>query len=129
MPRKVKKKEKPEEFYTVFLLLHDDEIAIHKRSTGLLKNMWEFPNLEGVLTQNEALKWIGEDNIISSIQEGIENTHIFTHKKWKMKSYVVRLKKKKTEYTWVSFAELTKDYALPTAFMPFLKYVIRQKSE
>lgn len=129
LPRKVKKKEQPEEFYTVFLLLYDGKIAIHKRSTGLLKNMWEFPNLDGLLTQNEALKWIGEDNIISSIQEGIENTHIFTHKKWKMKSYVVRLKKKKKEYTWVSFAELTKDYALPTAFMPFLKYAMQQKSE
>ncbi len=120
IPRKVLKKEKVEEQYTVLLMTCNNKIAIHKRGEGLLKNMWEFPNVEGSLTKKEVLKM---DYSILKIEKGIENIHIFTHKKWKMKSYLLELNEENSEYVWVTLEEIKKEYAIPTAFMPFLEYL------
>ena len=120
IPKKVIKKEKEIEDYTVFIIQYKDLIAIKKREAGLLKNMWEFPNILGKLNSNEV------ENIIPNIlscKESISNTHIFTHKKWNMISYSIELSKKDSSYTWVSLEQLKKEYALPTAFKPFLKQI------
>lgn len=120
IPRKVIKKEKIEENYTILLLISNNKVAIRKRKEGLLKNMWEFPNIEGSLKKNQVLKMY---NSIIRVEDGIENTHIFSHKKWYMKSYLVELSNEIPEYIWLTLEEIKKDYAIPTAFMPFLEYL------
>ena len=120
IPRKIKKNLKLEEEYTLFLIKYHDLYAIHKREEGLLKNMWEFPNKEGFLTYDEVKEVIPN---ITSIQLSITNTHIFTHKKWYMNSYMIEVDKKLDSYTWVSIKELESNYALPTAFMPFFEEI------
>ena len=119
LPRKIIKKEKKEEEYTVFLIQYQDLFALRKRETGLLKNLWEFPNQEGVLSKQEIQKLFST----SMIEEGIKNTHIFTHKKWNMHSYFMRVEKRLEGYVWVSLQDMEKDYALPTAFKPFWEYL------
>ena len=58
-----------------------------------------------------------------SCKESISNTHIFTHKKWNMISYIIEVSQKDSSYTWVSLEQLTNEYAIPSAFQPFLKEI------
>ena len=118
IPRKTKKKEKEEEFYTVFLLKYKDFFAIQKRENGLLTNMWEFPNKKGKLSKKEI-----EEIFSKNCEKAISSTHIFTHKKWIMDSYLIEVKNQLEEYTWLSLNEIEQSYAIPTAFKPFLNYL------
>ena len=119
IPEKKKKKEKEEEEYTVFLIQYKDLFAIKKRDSGLLKNMWEFPNKKGMLSIQEI------KNVFSTqeVEKGVKTIHIFTHKKWKMDSFLIKTSKQNKEYTWVTLNDIEKEYALPTAFKPFFKYL------
>lgn len=112
-PRKTVKVKKTEEDYTVFLFICNGNVAIRKRQDGLLKNMWEFPNEAGFLEINQIP--------YSNVTPGISNTHIFTHKKWNMISYIIYLDQEIDGYEWVSISEIESNYAIPTAFQPFLK--------
>ena len=123
IPRKILKKDKKEEHYTVLLLECNGLYALRKREIGLLKNMWEFPNMEGNLSIQDIKKRI--PNIIK-IHKGITNTHIFTHKKWFMKSYVISIQELDTSYHWVSLKDIQNKYALPTAFMPFYHFISKK---
>ena len=62
----------------MFLLKYNEKIAIQKRKSGLLKNMWEFPNEIGFLSINQVKEKFSQ---AKSIKPSISNTHIFTHKK------------------------------------------------
>ena len=120
IPRKVQKKEKLEEEYTLFLLKCQDKVALKKRTEGLLKNMWEFPNIAGFLTYEEVRNLFPNS---TSIKLSITNTHVFSHKKWFMNSYLIEVKEEIEGYVWLSISEIEKDYAIPTAFMPFFEYL------
>ena len=120
IPRKVMKKEKLEEEYTLFLIQYKNYYALRKRSSGLLKNMWEFPNKEGFLTYDEVKEIIPN---ITDIKLSITNTHIFTHKKWFMNSYKIIVNKKIESYEWFTLEEIEKNLALPSAFTPFLEEI------
>lgn len=120
IPRKIVSKEKLEEEYTVLLMVCNGFVAIHKREDGMLKNMWEFPNKPGFLTYLEIESFLSS---IQSIELGISNTHVFTHKKWFMNSYYIVVSTMNSEYTWVPISLLETDYAIPTAFKPFLQYI------
>ena len=120
IPRKIQKNEKLEEEYTVFLLKWKQKYAIRKRKSGLLKNLWEFPNQTGFFTYEEVKKLYPNCN---HIELGITNTHIFTHKKWFMNSYYVEIPFPLDDYLWVSLEEIASTYAIPTAFMPFYQYL------
>ena len=81
--------------------------------------MWEFPNRKGILSIEEI------KNIFSTqeVEKGTKTIHIFTHKKWKMSSFIIKASKQNKEYTWVTLNDIEKEYALPTAFKPFFKYL------
>ena len=82
--------------------------------------MWEFPNVEGILKKSDVLKLFPT---VKRLEKGITNTHIFTHKKWFMKSYVLEVSCLLNDYVWASLDEIKENYAIPTAFMPFLDYM------
>ena len=61
----------------------------------------------------------------------ISYTHIFTHKKWKMTSYRIEIdfastvsEQGKEKCCWASLDELVSKYAIPSAFLPFLNFLI-----
>ena len=120
IPRKGNKTKVLEKEYTLFLMKCGDKFAIRKRDNGLLKNMWEFPNQEGFLTYDEVKEIIPG---IQSIKLSITNTHVFTHRKWFMNSYLIEVEKEFGDYLWVSIPEIESKYALPTAFMPFFEEI------
>ena len=124
IPRKSIGKSKRKEEYTLFLIKYKNKYAIQKRSSGLLKNMWEFPNELGFLSFLE-VKEIFSDSIY--LEKGISNIFHFTHKKWFIHSYKIEVKKKLSQYTWASLDDIVKRYAIPTAFMPFVEDLKRDK--
>lgn len=124
IPQKVLKKDKTIEEYTVLLIRYHNLYALRKRREGLLKNMWEFPNVKGLLTDEEISSIIPNSK---NIQLGISNTHIFTHKKWIMNSYYLETTEKRHEYDWFPLEEFETKLAIPTAFQPFLSFLIQKK--
>lgn len=125
IPRKIEKTNKKIEYLTVALLICNNKVAIRKRNEqGLLKNMWEFPNIEDSCLEQQLLKSMNiSSEQVLSLEKGSSATHVFTHKKWEMQSYIIYVTDYLEEYTWVNLEEINNIYALPTAFKKFLKEV------
>ena len=105
-----------------------DRIAIHKRpKNGLLADLWEFPNLDGLYTlekMKETLySWNLPDFEIEYLGEG---KHIFSHVEWHMTGYHLEIGSmleeekqqllKKNKWIMVSKEEVEEEYAIPSAF-------------
>lgn len=127
IPVKKVKKQKKIENYTVLLFFYDGKIAVKKRnSTGILKNLYEFPNIEKK-NLNELKEYLKEENIsYDQIKVGPNYTHIFTHRKWNMNSYVIFLNKKPS-FNFFTIEEMDTILALPTAFKPFLEWIKKER--
>ena len=116
-PRKIEKK-------TVFLLEYQGKTAIQKRGdTGLLAGLWEFPNIEGDLSKEEAKKALKEMGLeIESLEKSGKATHIFTHIEWHMQIFKGKcIRQNAPALRWVTEEELIHEVALPTAFKKVLK--------
>ena len=92
LPVKTKKKERRIEEKTVFVLKRaagkQYEIALNKRpASGLLSGLWELPNVEGHLTEEE-IKSIFPDGEITRLPDG---KHVFSHVEWHLWCYSVLL--------------------------------------
>lgn len=122
LPIKNKKKEKKQEKYTVLLFYYKNQFVLEKRKEeGLLQNLWQFPNLENHYSKEQLKNYLLEKKIkFSKIRKGVSYTHVFTHKKWNMISYMVELDKNDYNMNWNDLEDL-KEKAIPTVFMPFLK--------
>lgn len=121
LPIKTKNKIKKEEEVKVLLYIYENKVAIIKReSKGLLASLFAFP----IASYNDE---IPNDAIIIG-----PYTHIFTHKIWKMTGYIINVKKKSSDYLFVSPETIKKKYAIATAFSYFLKdislYLSNKKS-
>ena len=123
-PKKIKKNQK----MTVLLLICNSKVAIHKRDDrGVLKNLWEFPNISGMYHEEEILQYLVDCSFdIDSITSSVSYNHIFTHLKWQMSSYIIHVKDEISDYVWVDMDALLHIYALPSAFHPFVKEVEKE---
>lgn len=125
--RKAKKKRRMED-KTVFIILSQQQVQIKKRKEdGLLAHFYEFPNVEGFLSLEEAKSYLKETGIeLISIQEGPSAKHIFTHIEWHMKSYIVVTTDNKNKGDiYATTQELEHTYPLPTAFAKYKQYVFK----
>lgn len=122
LPIKNKKKDKKEEKYTILLFYYKSQFVLEKRKeSGLLQNLWQFPNIQGHLTKKQLENYLKENKIkFLKVKKSVSYTHIFTHKRWNMISYMVELDKNDYNMNWNDLKTL-KERAIPTAFMPFLK--------
>ena len=117
-------KEKEEVDITVIIPVWNGKTVVRKRkSSGLLHNLYEFPNVEGSLGIKEVRKYGAEYGVVCDIKPSIRYTHVFTHKKWKMRAYIVFLESVSCPNLFSSIATIEEKYALPTAFSPFLYQV------
>ena len=114
IPRKNQKK-------TVFILKNMDKVAICKRpDTGLLAGLWEFPNVPGELTVEEAISQAEAWGVKPlSPQKIVKKVHIFTHIQWDMRGIYLDCSAIPERFTWVTDTQLEEEYALPTAFRQF----------
>ncbi len=120
-PVKLEKKEKKIVVMTVILLVWKQKLFIQKRMQGgLLQHLFEFLNVEGKKSKEEVFHLVEEYGKISSVQESIVYTHVFTHKKWEMYSYIVYLDDVIHSDCFFSVSDIENHFALPTAFQVFL---------
>ncbi len=103
---------------TVFLLRCGDRFALRRRPAhGLLAGLWEFPNAEGHLDEQEALRQIGGWGLrAESLSFCGEARHIFTHVEWQMTGYLAVCTEAGAGFQWCSAEEIDSLYSLPTAF-------------
>lgn len=118
--RNPKIKRKKEEV-TVFLLEKEGKFAIRKRrKTGLLANMYEFPNITRKIGKKEIEKVLEDWKLVGKDVKRIgTHHHIFSHIEWNMIGYRVQVKVENDEFIWKKKEEILEKYAIPGAFVPF----------
>ncbi len=124
-PVKAAKKPRRVEQRLVFLIHHQGKIALQKRpSTGLLADLWEFPQKEGNIAQAQAFleAWGMEAKAVPLLTA----KHIFTHIEWHMTGFWVEAKEAVPVFQWVTPRQLKQDYPLPSAFAAFEKELFRR---
>ena len=125
LPVRSEKKKRKIVDKTVFILLTEDTVALHKRSaSGLLAGMWEFPNVDAKLDKQAAVTQVTgwqADPVDLLMQTSY--THIFSHVEWHMTAYYIRCRKTNKKWKWVTKESLDETYALPSAFRPFREQI------
>ena len=119
LPTPKEKKAKKTVSYTVLLLEYDNTFAVRKRpANGLLASLWEFPMLDGFLTGEEIKNsaFFPQETQITNIAFLYDTSHIFTHIKWEMHCYHIKLSAPVDFLTWISREEMDKKYSIPSAF-------------
>ncbi|MBR1853628.1 MAG: A/G-specific adenine glycosylase [Lachnospiraceae bacterium] len=130
-PVKPQHKERKVEYKTILIVRDGERVVIRKRpNSGLLAGMYEFPSLDGRWTAEEVLIYLRERGLktIRIVAEE-DAKHIFTHKEWHMKGYLIWIDEWESIQTnaqtgdWIYIRpEETKDkYPIPSAFAAYTK--------
>ena len=127
LPVKTKAKERRIEKRTVFVIRDGERVAIRKRpKKGLLAGLYELPNVEGHMTQEEALAHVKELALSPiRIQKLPEAKHIFSHVEWQMQGYAVLIEEPELEQALLYVEAVTSEeqYAIPAAFAAYARYM------
>ena len=125
-PRKIEKR-------TVLVIRDGDKVAIHKRpKKGLLAGLYELPNVEGELTQEEVLSLVKEMKFAPiRIQKLADAKHIFSHIEWQMTGYAIRVEEAgfseremaEENLIFVDATDARERYAIPSAFAVYAEYM------
>ncbi|MGN1142933.1 MAG: A/G-specific adenine glycosylase [Anaerovoracaceae bacterium] len=129
IPYKAPKKPRRVEHRTVLLIRWKDQFALQKRpASGLLANLYEFPNVEGTLNGEQLAQYLIEAGENSFSAEPLPpSRHIFTHVEWRMTAYYVTLRKKKSDrFRYYDKEEILKNCAIPSAFSAYLE-ILKKK--
>lgn len=127
-PVKSKAKKRRLEDKTVFVIQDGSKVILHKRpKRGLLAGMYEFPNVEGHLNEEEALDYVKKLGLTPvRIQKLEEAKHIFSHIEWHMDGYVIKVAQLEEDDSGLLFLEAEdclKNYPVPSAFERYKKYI------
>lgn len=139
-PFKSSIKKRTIEQYTVLVIRDHNQVLLHKRaSKGLLAGMYEFPMIPKWSKQEEVIAYVRELGFEPVYVEKLpEAKHIFTHKEWHMKGYMVRTEPleyssdvsyNRAEYILADPLVIKSDYAVPSAFSaytPFAEIELKQ---
>ena len=110
-----------------------------------MAGLYELPNTEGYLNENEIIKYIKEKGYTPiRIQPVCDAKHIFSHVEWHMKGFVVFLQAEEYEkengsvlnkepesnnpkcdenWIFVDVEETKEKYAIPSAFVKYTEYL------
>lgn len=123
LPVKSPKRPRRTENRTVFIFSCGGKFAIEKRpESGLLAGLWQFPNLPGTLSLEEALRAAAEMGLTPTrILRQSDKDHIFTHIRWEMRGYYLEVSREAGAFTWQTAEEIRLQAALPTAFRQFFE--------
>ena len=129
LPVKKKSKERRKEEKTVLVLRDGERVAIRKRpSKGLLAGLYELPNLEGYLSEEEILSWVEEQDLTPlQIVPLVDAKHIFSHVEWDMKGYLIRVaaleESADPKMIFAEIREVEKEYPIPAAFQAYAEQI------
>lgn len=115
---------------TVFLIGDDTHIVLHQRkANGLLAGLWEFPNVEGELDQDEVRAYLEKRGLkVGKLKKLSAQKHIFTHIEWHMTPWQIEAGTLPDDWVSAAYSDLQNAYALPTAFRKLLSGNGRQKN-
>ena len=121
LPVKKKKKEKRIEERTVFVLSCRGKVALCRRKEkGLLAGMWEFPNVLGRQTAEQALETAESWGCRPvRLQKELVRSHIFSHVRWDMICFYIDCECEGQALSWHENQDVTAHIPLPTAFRQF----------
>ncbi len=128
LPVKTKSKPRRIEQRTILIVRDGEYVVLEKRpKKGLLAGMYQFINLQGWLTEDEALKRVQQMQLHPMrIQKMQEAVHIFSHVEWHMIGYMIHvdsLTRKEADVPFVEIEKAKKTYAIPSAFSAYTKYL------
>ena len=105
----------------MFILKCDGCYALQKRpASGLLADLWQFPNVEGSLTIPQAMAQADRWQVHPrELLQQLNRTHIFTLITWNMQGIYMEVSRKSPEFQWFTAQEIKDQAALPTAFRQF----------
>lgn len=124
-PVKSKAKERRIEKRTVLLFRDGEKLAIHKRpAKGLLAGLYEYPNLEGHLTQKRVIAYAKEIGLMPvRVKKLGDAVHVFSHVEWHMIGYEVRVdeleKACREPFLFITPDEMEQKYSIPSAFSAY----------
>ena len=129
-PYKAPKKQREIEERTVLILRDEDKTAIVKRpAKGLLAGMYEFPVMNGHVAEHEVIDYLKGQGLNTLWITPLEDAkHIFSHKEWHMKGYMIRVDELSrgdvpADWLFVEPKETKAGYPIPTAYAKYMKYL------
>lgn len=125
LPVKSQKKSRRIENKTVFVLLLDDQVVLHKRGdNGLLAGLWEYPNVDEVLDEKQVYEYLADLGLkVTDWYKQLNAKHIFTHVEWHMTGYVIRVQGELSKDLVLANADSFEAFAIPSAFSKFTNEV------
>ncbi len=128
LPVKAKAKERRIEKRTVLIFKDEEKTAIRKRpAKGLLAGMYELPNVEGHLTEQEVIDYGKTIGLMPVRVRRLDPAkHVFSHVEWHMIGYEVlvdELEKRCSEkLIFAAHSEICEKYPVPAAFSAYTPY-------
>lgn len=129
-PYKAPKKQRVVEKRTILILRDEDKTALVKRpEKGLLAGMYEFPVMDGHVAEDDVVAYLKNQGLNTLWITPLEDAkHIFSHKEWHMKGYMIRvdeLTRGEVPSDWLFVEPKTtqQSYPIPTAYAKYMKYL------
>lgn len=132
-PKRAEKKLRKIEKRTILIVRDENRVAIRKRPAGgLLAGLYELPSLSGHHTAEEVAAYLSESGIKTLRVQALEDAkHIFTHREWHMKGYMVRADELEhdipgeeiRDWIYIEPEETRKRYPIPSAFEVYMKHL------
>ena len=130
-PVRPEKKARREHKMTVMLIHSGDKFVIRKRPAGgLLANLYEFPNTDGFLTEDETIRCVEKmtGTYALRIRSVREAKHIFSHVEWHMRGYEIYTSPPSDtvdlpEVIYADASEIERKYPIPSAFSAYTGYL------
>ncbi|MGI5958752.1 MAG: A/G-specific adenine glycosylase [Massiliimalia sp.] len=128
LPVKDEKKARTIEKRTVLVLCSGNKVALRQRpKQGLLASLWEFPAVEGHLSQQQAKNLLNDwgMDVNGEIHSLGRAKHIFTHIEWNMIGFQAEVDCEGTEsgLVWVERERLKEEYPIPNALKAYQKFL------
>ena len=130
-PKKASAKKRSIEQKTILVIQDANRTAVRKRpNKGLLAGMYEFPALEGFCTAEEVTRYLADNGLKTIRILPLEDAkHIFSHKEWHMKGYMVRVDELApkeagadlADWIYIEPEETRERYPIPAAFAAYTK--------
>lgn len=132
-PKKEGKKQRTAEQKTILIVRDAEKVALRKRPPkGLLAGLYEFPSLDGYRSEDEVVKFLSENGLhMIRITPLDEAKHIFSHREWHMKGYLVRVDELEPyepgdgieDWIYIDPVETREKYPIPSAFEAYTKHL------
>ena len=129
IPVRKKEKKRQIEEKTVLVIQDGDHMALRRRPPkGLLAGMYEFPNYEGRLSEEEALHRLEEYDLMPlRIQPLADARHIFSHVEWKLSGYLIKVAAleggSRKDLVFVDIQNAEEHYPVPAAFGAYASHL------